>query len=83
MKADEIYEAWKESRKQQEVDDAFCGQVMGRIYRYERERDKSFAKVFVELVTAHPLIQAAMFAAGAAAGFVRLVFVIYALAFAG
>jgi len=80
MKTDEIYNAWKEQKRQIEVGKGFSSKVMSRIYQYEREKRKTLfdGHRLIELISTRPLGKAAVVAAGAVIGFVRITFVIYA-----
>jgi hypothetical protein len=81
MKSEEIYNAWKERKSQIDLRENFKGEVMNRIYRYERDKRKSLFDVqrLIELISEHRFAQAAVVTAGAVVGFVRISFVVYAL----
>jgi len=57
----------------------FKGEVMNQIYRYERDKRKPLFDVqrLVELISEHRFAKAAVVTAGAVAGFVRIIFVVY------
>jgi hypothetical protein len=80
MKTEEIYNTWKEQKSQIEVGKGFSGKVMSRIYQYEREKRKTLfdGHRLIELISTRPLGKAAVVAAGAVIGFVRITFVVYA-----
>lgn len=78
MKPQEIYEPWKESKRQVEVPENFANEVMDRIHQCGQKKGKSLFDIrpFVELIVGHPLARPAMVAAGALAGILRIVFVV-------
>ncbi len=81
MKTEEIINRWKEQRNQIDVGQNFTDNVMNRVYQYEQKK-RSFLfnlQPLVETVSAHPLMQAAMFAVGALVGFVRLALMLHVL----
>jgi hypothetical protein len=80
MKSEEIYNAWKESKTQIDIRENFSDEVMNRIYRYERDKRRPLFDVqrLIELISAHRFAQTAVVTAGAAAGLVRIVLVVYA-----
>jgi hypothetical protein len=78
MKPDEIYDSWRQNKRHIDVRMDFCDQVMSRIRAVERERA---ARVFgveklAALVSLHPMARAALVAAGAFAGVLRLALMI-------
>ncbi|MDH4240681.1 MAG: hypothetical protein OEW48_14070 [Phycisphaerae bacterium] len=80
MKTEEIYNAWKEQKSQIDVDKGFSDKVMSRINQYERQKRKPVfdGHRLIELISTRPLGKAAVVAAGAVIGFVRIAYVIYA-----
>jgi hypothetical protein len=80
MKAEEIYDAWKEQKNQIGVDKNFSDKARSRINQYEREKRKTLFDVhqLIELISTRPLGKAAVITAGALIGFVRISFVVYA-----
>jgi len=78
MKTEEIYNTWKEQKKQIEVSKSFSGKVMNRIYQYERNKCKSLfnAQSLIELMSAHTLAKAGLILTGGVVGFIRVVFVV-------
>jgi hypothetical protein len=80
MKTEEIYNAWKEQKSQIEICKDFSDKVMGRIYQYERKKRKPFfnGHQLIELISTRPLGKAAVIAAGAVIGLLRITFVVYA-----
>jgi len=80
MKRQEIYNAWKETKRQIDISEDFSRQMLNQIYRYEREKRKSLfdGHRLIELISAHRLAKAGLVTAGAVTGFVRIMFVVYA-----
>jgi hypothetical protein len=80
MKSEEIYNAWKEGKSQIDLRENFPDEVMNRIYRYEHDKGRLLFDVerLIELISAHRFVKAAVVTAGAAAGLVRISFVVYA-----
>ncbi len=81
MKPREIYDSWRQQKRQIHVDPAFADRVMTRIRAWDREkRPLAFGvERLVELISLHPLVRTALVAAGAAAGFARIVVMIVAI----
>jgi hypothetical protein len=80
MKSEEIYNAWKESKSQIDLRENFADEVMNRIYRYEGDKGTPLfdTQRLIELISEHRLVKAAVVTAGAAAGLVRIILVVYA-----
>ncbi len=80
MKSEEIYNAWKERKSQIEVRENFADELMNQIYRYEQKKSKPLLDGLrlIELISAYRFAKAAVVTAGAVAGFVRIMFVVYA-----
>jgi len=78
MKRQEVFNAWIEKTSQIDVRENFKDEVMKQIYQYEqKKRETSFnMRWFVDLISAHPLAQAALIAVGTMTGFIRVVFII-------
>jgi len=78
MKKQELYDAWKEKKHQVTTSESFINKVMEQAYQYEqKKRETSFnMRWFVDLISAHPMAQAALVAVGAMTGFIRVVFII-------
>ena len=81
MKSEKLYDHWNEQRSHIEVGQNFTDQVMNQVYQYEQKRKTSSFNIqwFVEAITAHPLVQAAMVAVGAIVGFIRLAIMLHIL----
>ena len=75
MKSEEIINSWKNQKDQIEIGEDFSRTVMNQIYKYEQNKRKPLFDIqrFVEFISIHPLAKAALVAAGAMAGFLRLV----------
>jgi len=78
MKPREIYDSWRQQKRQIDVDPAFADQVMTRIRAWDRQRRLPAFGVekLVELISLHPVVRTALVATGAAAGFARIVVMI-------
>lgn len=78
MKSEEIYNIWTKRKSQIEVSNTFPGKVMNQIYQYERVRRRPLFdfQQLVDTISAHTFAKAGLVAAGAAVGFVRLIFMI-------
>ncbi len=80
MKSEEIYNKWKEHKRQIDLREGFADEVMNRIHRYEREKKRPLFEVqqLIDLISAHRFAKAAVLTAGAAVGLVRFILVAYA-----
>ena len=80
MKSEEIYNAWKERKSQIDIRVNFADEVMNQIYRYEQKKRKPLfdGHRVIELISAHRFAKAGVVTAGAVAGLVRIMFVVYA-----
>jgi len=80
MKSEKIYNAWKERKSQIDIRENFADELMNRIYRYERKKRKPLfnGHRVIELISAHRFVKAGVVTAGAVAGLVRIMFVVYA-----
>ena len=78
MNHQEVYNAWKKQKTQFECTKDFPEQLMKRINQYEHKKRKPLFDIYkiIELVSKRQLAKAALLVAGAAAGFIRFVFVI-------
>ena len=78
MKRQEVYNAWKERKSQIEISENFTDEVMNQVYQHAQKKRKPMFDVdrLIERISAHPLAQAGLIAAGAVAGFVRVAFVV-------
>jgi hypothetical protein len=78
MKPHQLYDSWRQQKRQIDVDPAFADQVMARVHAWELQRRLPAFGIerLVELISPHPVVRAAFVAAGAAAGFARIVMMI-------
>ena len=78
MNFDEIYNAWKEKKRQIDINESFSDEVMNQVYQYEKGKTKQVFNLqwLIDLISVHPLAQAALVMAGAVTGFIRLVLMI-------
>jgi len=78
MKRQEVYNAWKEKKRQIDVGNDFSDKVINRIYAYNQQRKaRSFdIKLFIEFICSNPLAKAAVITAGVLVGFIRVAFVV-------
>ncbi|MHC4543072.1 MAG: hypothetical protein ACYTDW_02005 [Planctomycetota bacterium] len=78
MNNEDIYNAWKEKKRQVEISKDFTGSVMNHIRRYEQKKCKSLFNVqsLIELMSAHTLAKAGLILTGGVVGFIRVVFVV-------
>lgn len=81
MKDHEVYESWKQSKRQIEVSQNFTGDVMDLINAWERNRNFQWFNIarFVELISFHPLPKTGLVAVGAITGILRLIIMIHAI----
>ena len=80
MRSEELYNAWKDTKRQVDVGDGFADEVMDQLYRYEGQKRPPLFEWhgLIELVSAHPLAKVGLIAIGAVTGLVRIMFVVYA-----
>ncbi len=78
MKPDGIYDCWRQKKRHVDVRADFCDRVMDRIHALEREGATRLFGIdrLAALVSLHPMARAALVAAGAFAGVVRLALMI-------
>ena len=78
MNPQQIYNDWKEQKAQFECAEDFPDKLMKQIYQYEQKKRKPLFDIYkiLDLISERPLAKAALLVAGAAAGFVRLVFIV-------
>jgi hypothetical protein len=79
MKSEKIYDAWKEHKSQIDLRENFAGEVMNKIYLYERDKGRPLFDVqrLIELISAHRFAKAGVVTAGVVAGLARIIFVVY------
>ncbi len=80
MKRQEIYNAWKGKKRQIDVKESFADEVMHQIHRYERAKAKPEFDVqrLIDFISSCSFAKAGLVVAGAVAGLVRIIFVVYA-----
>jgi len=78
MKKSEIYESWKQEKRQIDVGQNFTNRVMNEVYqcRQSRKSPRFTIERIIELISFHPLAQIGLVAAGAVVGIVRLIIMI-------
>ncbi len=81
MKDHEVYESWRQEKRQIDVSQNFTGRVMNQVYQCEQSRNVYHLKIerLIELISFHPLAKFGLVAAGAATGIVRLIIMINAI----
>ncbi|HUS71696.1 MAG TPA: hypothetical protein VMY06_01410 [Sedimentisphaerales bacterium] len=78
MNNEDIYNAWKEKKRQVEIRESFTDEVMTQIRQYEKNKRKSIFDVqsLIELMSAHTLAKAGLILTGGVVGFIRVVLMI-------
>jgi len=78
MKSQEIYNAWKEKKRQMDISKSFADSVMKQVYQYEQEEAKQVFNLgwLIDFISAHPLAQAGLVVAGTVVGLIRIAFVV-------
>lgn len=78
MKTEEIYNAWKEKKRQVEIRENFTDNMMTQICQYEQNKRKSLFDVqsLIELMSAHTLAKAGLILTGGVVGFIRVILMI-------
>jgi len=81
MKYNEVYESWKQEKRQIDISQNFADRVMNRVYQLDQSRNiiQSKMEIFIELISFHPLAKTGLVAAGAVTGIVRLIIMINAI----
>jgi hypothetical protein len=81
MKSDEVYESWRQEKRQIEVSRNFTDRVMDEIFQLEQNRNIIQLKMnkLVELISFHPLAKTGLVAVGAVIGIVRVIIMILAI----
>lgn len=81
MKKDEVYESWKQDKRQIDVSQNFTDRVMNKVYQWEQSRKSPQAIIerLIELISFHPLAKIGLVAAGAVMGIIRLIIMIQAI----
>ena len=78
MKDHEVYESWKQEKRQIDVSQNFTDRAMNQVYQWEQSRNSPLLKTerLIELISFHPLAKTGLVAAGAVTGIVRLMIMI-------
>jgi hypothetical protein len=81
MKENEVYESWKQEKRQIDTSQNFTDRVMNRVYQWEQNKEKSLFTMerLIELISLNSLAKTGLVAAGAATGIVRLIIMIQAI----
>jgi hypothetical protein len=81
MKDHEVYQSWRQKKRQIEVSQNFTGRVMNQVYHCEQSRNVPLLKIdrLIELISFHPLAKTGLVAVGAVMGIVRLIIMILAI----
>ena len=81
MKDNEVYESWKQEKRQIEASQNFTDWVMKQVYQWEQSKKKSpfTTEKLIELISLNPLAKTGLVVAGAAMGIVRIVIMIQAI----
>ena len=81
MKDHEVYESWRQEKRQIDVSQNFTDQVMNHVYQLEKSKEIKLLKIerLIELISFHPLAKTGLIAAGAVTGIVRLIIMINAI----
>jgi hypothetical protein len=81
MKDSEVYESWRQEKRQIDVSQNFTDQVMNHVYQLEKSKEIKLLKIerLIELISFHPLAKTGLIAAGAVTGIVRLIIMINAI----
>ena len=78
MKENEVYESWRQEKRQIDVSQSFTDQTMNEVYQWQQSRNVYLFKMdrLVELISFHPLAKIGLVSAGAVTGIVRLIIMI-------
>ncbi len=78
MKDHEVYDSWRQEKRQIDVSQNFTDQAMNQVYQWEQSRKSPLLKMerLIELISFHPLAKTGLVAAGAVTGIVRLIIMI-------
>jgi hypothetical protein len=81
MKDKEVYESWRQEKRQIDVSKNFTDQVMNQVYQLEQNKKIKLLKIerLIELISFHPLAKTGLVAVGAVTGIVRLIIMINAI----
>jgi len=78
MKDNEVYESWRQKKRQIDVSQNFTDRAMNQVYQWQQSRKSSPFTIdrLIELISFHPLAKFGLVAAGAVTGIVRLIIII-------
>jgi len=78
MKGEQVYNTWKNGKRQIDVSEGFADELMNRVHQYEQRKNRAFVGLLrlLGLISEHPLAQAGLLIAGAIAGLIRVAFVV-------
>jgi len=81
MKDHEVYESWRQEKRQIDVSQNFTDRAMNQVYQWEQSRKSPRITMerLIELISFHPLAKTGLVAAGAVTGIVRLIIMIHAI----
>jgi len=79
MNAEDKYRAWKDRRREIRIADGFADRVMDQVLQHQRGRppQRRDSQRLLEFVSARPVVKAALVAAGAAVGLLRMALMIH------
>ena len=75
MNNEDIYNAWKEKKRQVDIRQNFTDEVMNQVCQYEQNKRKCSFDVqsLIELMSAHTLAKAGLIFTGGVVGFIRVI----------
>jgi uncharacterized protein (DUF488 family) len=78
MKDNEVYESWRQEKRQIDPSQNFTNRVMDQVYQWEQSRKSPRFTIerLIELISFHPLAKIGLVAIGAVVGVVRLIIMI-------
>ncbi len=81
MKDHEVYEPWRQKKRQIDVSQKFTNRVMNQVFQWEQNSKSPLSKMerLIELISFHPLAKTGLVAAAAVTGIVRLIIMIHAI----
>jgi hypothetical protein len=81
MKENEVYESWRQDKRQIDPSQNFTDQVMDQVYQWEwsGKSPRITIERLIELISFHPLAKIGLVSAGAVTGIVRLIIIINAI----
>ena len=81
MKDNEVYELWRQNKRQIDISQDFTDRVMNQVYLLEQSKEVKLLKIekLIELISFHPLAKVGFVVAGGFTGIVRLIIMIQAI----